>query len=117
MVRYVVRRLIQSIPIFFGITVLSYLLMTAAPGGPVRALSASDPRVSPRAREVIAARLGVNDPWPIQYLRWLAGDDWMRRDTDGDGIADTSFLIPLDADKDGQPDPPGSSFGILRGDF
>ncbi len=116
MVKYVVRRLLQSIPILFGITLLSYLLMTAAPGGPVAAL-AFDPRISAAERQRLEARLGVNDPWLVQYLRWLIGDDWMRRDTDGDGIADTAILIPLDANGDGVPEPPGERRGVLRGDF
>jgi peptide/nickel transport system permease protein len=116
MLRYVFRRLIQAIPIFFGITLLSYALMLAAPGGPVGALT-FDPRMTPRERAAIAVRLGVNDPWPVQYLRWLLGDDWMRFDSDGDGVADQSFLLPLDADGDGEPEAPGDRRGILRGDF
>lgn len=116
MVKYTLRRLIQAIPTFFGITVFAYLLMTAAPGGPVAALT-FDPRVTPQQRERVAAQLGVNDPWPVQYLRWLAGDDWMRWDSNADGIADGSFLIPLDADGDGTPEPPGMRKGIIRGDF
>jgi ABC-type dipeptide/oligopeptide/nickel transport system permease component len=116
MIRYIIRRLIQAIPTFFGITLLSYLLMLGAPGGPTAALT-FNPRMSPAERMAVAARLGVNDPFPIQYLRWLAGDDWMRWDTDEDGIADHSFLIPLDADGDGVNDPPGVQRGILRGDF
>lgn len=117
MVKYTIRRLIQAIPTFFGITLLSYLLMTAAPGGPINALHAGDPNVNPTERAALAARMGVNDPWIVQYLRWLLGDDWMRRDTNDDGIADTAILIPLDADGDGVPEPPGDSRGILRGDF
>jgi peptide/nickel transport system permease protein len=116
MIKYTLRRLVQAIPTFFGITILSYLLMTAAPGGPVAALTFA-PETTPQERERIAARLGVNDPLPIQYLRWLVGDDWMRRDTDGDGFADEAFLLPLDADGDGQPEPAGERKGILRGDF
>jgi peptide/nickel transport system permease protein len=76
-----------------------------------------DPRVTPEQRQLLALRLGVNDPWPLQYLRWLAGDDWMRWDSDGDGVSDGSFLIPLDADGDGRPEPPGDRLGIIRGDF
>jgi peptide/nickel transport system permease protein len=76
-----------------------------------------DPRVTPQQRERVAAQLGVNDPWPVQYLRWLAGDDWMRWDSTGDGVADSSFLLPLDADGDGEPEPPGMRRGIIRGDF
>lgn len=116
MIKYTIRRLVQAIPIFFGITILSYLLMTAAPGGPTSAL-AMDPRISPQQRAALAARLGVNDPWPVQYLRWLVGDDWMRVDTDGDGLADYARLIPLDADGDGRAEPAGQRKGILRGDF
>jgi peptide/nickel transport system permease protein len=116
MIKYTLRRLIQAIPTMFGITILSYLLMTAAPGGPVGALTFG-PNVTQAERERVAARLGVNDPLPVQYLRWLLGDDWMRRDTDSDGIADQSILLPLDADGDGEPEPPGVRRGILRGDF
>jgi peptide/nickel transport system permease protein len=116
MIKYTLRRLIQAIPTFFGITILSYLLMTAAPGGPVAALTFA-PNVTPAQRERVAAQLGVNDPLPVQYLRWLLGDDWMRRDTDGDGIADQALLLPLDADGDGEAEPAGQRYGILRGDF
>jgi peptide/nickel transport system permease protein len=118
MIKYTIRRLIQAVPIFFGITILSYLLMTAAPGGPTSAL-AMNPRISPQQRQALAARLGVNDPWPVQYLRWLVGDDWLRVDTDGDGLADVNPLgiLPLDADGDGRNEPAGQRYGILRGDF
>jgi peptide/nickel transport system permease protein len=115
MIKYIIRRLIQAIPTFFGITIFSYLLMSAAPGGPVAALT-FDPRTTPQQRQLLAAQLGVNDPWPIQYLRWLAGDDWMRWDSNGDGVADRSFLLPLYG-PDGEPLPPGMRKGILRGDF
>jgi peptide/nickel transport system permease protein len=117
MVKYVIRRLIQSVPIFFGITILAYLLMTAAPGGPLNALVFANPRITPRERERLALRLGVNDPWFVQYVRWLAGDDWLRWDSDGDGVSDGAFLIPLDVNGDGEPEPPGDRKGILRGDF
>jgi peptide/nickel transport system permease protein len=90
--------------------------MTAAPGGPVQVL-AFGPKVSPQQRERLAAQLGVNDPWIVQYLRWLLGDDWLRWDSNGDGISDHSFLISLDANNDGEPDDPGVRKGVLRGDF
>ncbi len=116
MYRYVARRLLQSIPIFFGITLLSYALMVLAPGNPVARIT-FNPRMRAEERAAIAAQLGVNDPVPLQYLRWLLGDDWMRWDADDDGIADHSFILPLDANGDSQPEPPGVNRGILRGDF
>jgi peptide/nickel transport system permease protein len=112
--RYIARRLLQSIPIFFGITLISYLLMTLS-GNPVLTL-VMQPEMTQEQIARTAARLGVNDPWPIQYLRWLLGDDWMRWDANGDGIADHAFLVPLDPIGDGKPEP-GTRRGILRGDF
>ena len=117
MFRYILKRLLQAIPLVFGITLLSFMLMTAAPGGPIASLRPPNPRTPPEERAKLAARLGFNDPWLIQYLRWLLGDDWMRQDTNGDGVADVAILLPLDADGDGEAEPPGTSRGALRGDF
>jgi peptide/nickel transport system permease protein len=133
MIKYVIRRLIQSIPIFFGITILSYMLMSAVPGGPVEALAFNN-RLKPREKAELKIKLGVSDPLPIQYLRWLIGDDWMRWDVDGDNLADSAvFFIdlygpklddkgkPLIDEETGEPVlkrlPPGDQYGILRGDF
>jgi len=116
MIKFTLRRLIQAIPTFFGITMLSYMLAWAAPGDPVSLLTFG-PNVTVQTRERLAARLGVNDPLPLQYLRWLLGDDWLRWDADGDGVADHAFIVPLDADGDGEPEPPGERVGIMRGDF
>ena len=118
MIKYLIRRLIQSIPIFFGITLLSYLLLWMAPGSVVERLYFA-PNIKAETRAKLAAQLGIDDPFHIQYLRWLAGDDWLRWDSDGDGVADGAFelLVALDEDGDGTPEPPGENYGILRGDF
>lgn len=100
MTKFIIRRLVQAIPTFFGITLLSYLIMVAAPGDPVSILT-FDPRMKPETKAILASRFGVDDPWPVQYVRWLIGDDWLRVDTDGDGENDSW----------------GDRKGILRGDF
>lgn len=118
MIKYIIRRLVQSIPTFFGITLFAYLLLWLAPGSVIdRLYFAPNFRAEDRAR--LEAQLGINDPFHIQYLRWLTGDDWLRWDSDGDGVADRAFelISPLDADGDGEPEPPGENYGILRGDF
>lgn len=118
MIKYLIRRLVQAIPIFFGITLLSYLLLWLAPGSVVERLYFA-PNIKAETRAKLAAQLGIDDPFHIQYLRWLAGDDWLRWDSDGDGAADRAleWLAPLDEDGDGIPEPPGENYGILRGDF
>ena len=118
MIKYIIRRLVQAIPTFFGITVLSYLLLWLAPGSVVERLYLA-PNISAETRARLKAQLGIDDPLHIQYLRWLIGDDWMRWDSDGDGIADHAFelITQLDTNGDGEPEPPGDKLGILRGDF
>ncbi len=98
--RYIIRRTLQAIPTLFGITLISYILILLAPGDPV-ALLAFDPKIRPDERDRLAQQLGVNDPFYIQYLRWLIGDDWMMVDTNLDGEVDAW----------------GDNYGILRGDF
>jgi len=71
--RFVLRRLIQAIPTILGITVLSFLIMSAAPGGPAAAMT-FDPKVPAKQREAMQEKLGFNDPLPVQYVRWLLGE-------------------------------------------
>lgn len=133
MTKYVVRRLLQAIPTVLGVTILVYILISLAPGGPVETLAFNN-RMKPREKEELKYMLGFKDPLLVQYLRWLLGDDWMRWDKDGDGLADASvFFIDHFGPKlqdNGkaqideatgetvmQPLPPGNRRGILRGDW
>ncbi len=70
MIKYILRRLLQAIPTLLGVTLLSYALMAKAPGGPVAAL-AYGPNVSNAQKAKLAEQLGVNDPFLVQYTRWL----------------------------------------------
>ena len=100
MQQYIVRRILQSIPTLLGITLIVYFIVLLAPGDPV-SLLAFDPKIRQDERERLAMQLGVNDPFYVQYLRWLIGDDWM--------MVDSNF--------DGELDAWGDNYGILRGDF
>src|SRR5919199_271149 len=67
--RFLVRRLIQSIFILFGVSVLSYGLMRAAPGGLVSIYG--NPRVPQETIRRLEEQFGLYDPIPVQYLKWL----------------------------------------------
>jgi peptide/nickel transport system permease protein len=70
--RYIVRRLIQSVFLLLGVTVLSYGIMRIAPGGPSQFLGGEDnPRISPEYRRQITEAYGLNEPAPVQYAKWL----------------------------------------------
>ena len=67
--RYIVRRLIQAVFLMLLITVLQFVIMRLAPGGPAQ--FAEDPRISNEYREAMLESYGLNDPVPVQYLKWL----------------------------------------------
>ncbi|CAH1203675.1 Glutathione transport system permease protein GsiC [Paenibacillus plantiphilus] len=69
--RYIVRRLLIAIPVFFGITLLSFLIMNMAPGNPVDMLI--NPNTPKEMLELKKELLGLNDPLHVQYLKWLGG--------------------------------------------
>jgi peptide/nickel transport system permease protein len=75
MTRYVIRRLLQAIPTFFGITVLTFIIVYSAPGDPVLQQT-WNPRITGATREEMRHRLGMNQPLVVQYLVWLIGNDW-----------------------------------------
>ena len=72
-VKYMGKRLLTLIPVLLGITIVAFLLGTGAPGDPVEAILNRDGTqiVSPEEYEIVKERLGLNDPIPIQYIKWL----------------------------------------------
>jgi peptide/nickel transport system permease protein len=67
---YIWRRVIQAMPLLLGITIVTFLLLQAMPGGPL-AIYASNPRVRPEDLARLRLNLGLDLPWYNQYLRWL----------------------------------------------
>jgi peptide/nickel transport system permease protein len=69
--RYFRRRLLQLVPLLLGISIVIFGVIQAAPGGPEGALLSGGRFIDPQVVEAYRARLGVDRPVPIQYLRWL----------------------------------------------
>jgi peptide/nickel transport system permease protein len=68
--RFVARRLMQSALLLFAVMTASFFLIRIAPGGPEAAL-VNNPRISREAMDRVRERFGLNDPLPVQYLRWM----------------------------------------------
>ena len=100
MTTYITRRLIQTIGLLFLLSIMLFALVNLAPGGPLAGQGRSR-HVSPEKIELLKRQFGLNKPLPTQYIIWLVGNDWMKVDSDGDGIDDGY----------------GTRQGILRGDF
>jgi peptide/nickel transport system permease protein len=73
MTSYIARRVLQMIPLLFGITIVLFAVIQAAPGGPEGALLESGRFIDPEVIEAYRERLGVDQPVPVQYVRWLGG--------------------------------------------
>lgn len=72
--RYVLSRLALMIPVVFGITLLSFVVIKLLPGDlAVAILGQENANTNPQALETIRAELGLNRPLHVQYLEWLAG--------------------------------------------
>jgi peptide/nickel transport system permease protein len=69
---YALRRILQTIPILFIISVLLFFMVRSAPGGPLSA-ARRNPNISLEQIEALEEKLGLNDPLPVQYWRWLSG--------------------------------------------
>ncbi len=67
--RYLLRRLLQTIPILFGVSIIVFVIIHSAPGDPYAYLFG--PRIDPTLRARLMEEMGFNDPIPVQYVRWL----------------------------------------------
>jgi len=68
-IRYIVRRLLEAIPVVILTSVLIYGILLIAPGGPT-ARFAQNPRITGEQIAAFKHRWGLDQPIPIQYCRW-----------------------------------------------
>ncbi len=69
MLRYVIRRVLQAIPLLLLIAVLTFALIQLAPYDAIDTLTTPD--MSPEVVAAIKARNGLDQPAHIQFIRWL----------------------------------------------
>jgi peptide/nickel transport system permease protein len=88
-VRFLVRRSLHALPLLLAISGLVFLLLHAAPGGPL-AIYLSNPNVRPEDIERLRRALGLDRPLWAQYWSWLAAfarGDWGYSFSDGRPVA------------------------------
>lgn len=69
---YIIKRILISIPVLLGVTIIIFLLIHIAPGDPVTGMI--DPMNGNLSSEAVAlerAKLGLDKPVPVQYFYWL----------------------------------------------
>jgi peptide/nickel transport system permease protein len=76
--RYLVRRVLLAIPTLLLISFVLFAILSLAPGDPLSQFAAN-PAVPPEVRDNIRRSLGLDQPWPVRYVKWLfavAHGDW-----------------------------------------
>ena len=71
MFKYIIKRILFLIPILLGVSAIIFALKTFTPGDPARSIlgnQATEEQVNAKREE-----LGLNDPVPIQYFRYIGG--------------------------------------------
>lgn len=69
MLKYLIKRLLQAVPLLLLITILCFVLIDLAPYDAMDA-KVTD-KMTPEMIEQMREEAGLNDPLPVQYLRWL----------------------------------------------
>ena len=68
--RYILRRVLIAIPTLIVISFVVYAILAVSPIDPLASFG-NDPRVPPEVRENIRISLGLDQPWPVRYVKWI----------------------------------------------
>lgn len=68
MLKYAIHRLLQSIVLLFVVSIVTFVLIHSAPGGPA---ILTNPELTSEQIEARVEGRGLDDPIPVQYMQWL----------------------------------------------
>lgn len=78
MAKFIIRRLLISIPTLIGISLVLFAVISLAPGDPFGDI-ALNPNIPPEVQQNLRKQLGIDDPVYVRYVRWatsLLKGDW-----------------------------------------
>ncbi|GAE29806.1 ABC transporter permease [Halalkalibacter hemicellulosilyticus] len=70
MFKFIIRRLLQTIPVLIGVSIIVFSLMHLVPGDAAQVIAGES--ASPEQVEQMRERLGLNDPYPVQYFNFIS---------------------------------------------
>ncbi|RLT37711.1 MAG: ABC transporter permease [Chloroflexi bacterium] len=70
--QFILRRTLLAIPTLLIISLVIFVVLALAPGDPL-AQFALNPAIPESTRELIRHQLGIDQPWYVQYYKWLTG--------------------------------------------
>lgn len=66
---YILKRVASAVPLLFGLLTITFFVIRIAPGDPTSFYIESD--ADPKVARHLRASLGLDDPLPVQYVKWL----------------------------------------------
>jgi peptide/nickel transport system permease protein len=76
--QFILRRILIAVPTLLGISIIIFAIISLSPGDPFSEL-AQNPDIPLEVRQNLRKQLGIDDPLPVQYVRWLKSmlkGDW-----------------------------------------
>ena len=70
MTQYILRRTLIAIPTLLVISFVVFAVLALAPGDPL-AQFALNPAIPQSTRQLIREQLGLDQPWPVRYVKWF----------------------------------------------
>jgi peptide/nickel transport system permease protein len=71
--QYLARRLALSVLVLFGVSILIFGIVRLLPGDVIDMMIGTEGSMSANQQRVVREQYGLNDAWPVQYVRWLGG--------------------------------------------
>jgi peptide/nickel transport system permease protein len=71
MAQYVLRRVALLVPVLVGVSLVVFVLVRLIPGDATLLAIGVDQRITPEQRELVRKSYGLDQPQPVQYLRWM----------------------------------------------
>ncbi|MDR1439444.1 MAG: ABC transporter permease [Clostridiales bacterium] len=68
-IKYILKRILQMVPVILGVTLLVFALLSFSPGDPAKIILGM--QAKPSELELLREQLGLNDPVPVQYLNYM----------------------------------------------
>jgi peptide/nickel transport system permease protein len=69
--KYILARFVLLIPVLIGVSIVTFSLIRLVPGDPGSVILGPDVRVRPEDMAAIRAKYGLDEPPPVQYVRWM----------------------------------------------
>ena len=71
MIQFVLRRVALLVPVLLGVSIVVFVLIRLIPGDAALMAIGVDQRITEEQRELVRKSYGLDQPQPVQYLRWM----------------------------------------------